>query len=119
MPPDYSGQNLCGRSFKGKNLEGANFSYADIRGTNFTGANLKGANFTGAKAGLQRHWALLLVLVSCLLAGVSGFLSICNSAAISQIFDSSQIPERQFAGWVALIVTIIVYMNGTKISRNS
>ncbi|BAY83306.1 hypothetical protein NIES267_27930 [Calothrix parasitica NIES-267] len=24
MPPDYSGQNLRGRSFKGKNLAGAN-----------------------------------------------------------------------------------------------
>jgi len=62
MAPDYSGQNLRGRSFKGQNLAGANFSYADIRSTNFTGANLKGANFTGAKAGLQKRWALLLVL---------------------------------------------------------
>ncbi|MFM6818834.1 MAG: pentapeptide repeat-containing protein, partial [Dolichospermum sp.] len=29
MPPNYSGQNLRGRSFKGQNLTGANFSKAD------------------------------------------------------------------------------------------
>ena len=74
MPPDYSGQNLRGRSFKGQNLEGANFSYADIRGTNFTGANLRGTDFTGAKAGLQKRWALLLVLLSWLLLGISSFV---------------------------------------------
>ncbi|NJL81481.1 MAG: pentapeptide repeat-containing protein [Richelia sp. SM2_1_7] len=74
MPPDYSGQNLRGRSYKGQNLEGADFSHADIRGTNFTGANLRGANFTGAKAGLQKRWALLLVLLSWLLSAISGFL---------------------------------------------
>ncbi|MEH2114027.1 MAG: pentapeptide repeat-containing protein [Nostoc sp.] len=30
MPPDYSDQNLRGRSFKGQNLTGANFSKANI-----------------------------------------------------------------------------------------
>ena len=83
MPPDYSGQNLRGRSFKGQNLAGANFSYADIRSTNFTGANLKGANFTGAKAGLRKRWALLIVLLSWLLSGTSGFFSLFNKAFIS------------------------------------
>mgnify|MGYP001801590838 CR=1 FL=1 len=75
MPADYSSQNLRGRSFKGQNLEGANFSYADIRGANFTGANLSGVNFTGVKAGLQKRWALLLVLVSCLMSAVSGLIN--------------------------------------------
>ncbi|NJO29656.1 MAG: pentapeptide repeat-containing protein [Richelia sp. SL_2_1] len=110
MPPDYSGQKLRGRSFKGQNLAGADFSHADIRGTNFTGANLRGANFTGAKAGLQRRWALLLVLLSWLLSAISGFLYLFNAAIISSIFDSSQTVENQVAGWVALVVTIIVYI---------
>ncbi|MEO1376441.1 MAG: pentapeptide repeat-containing protein [Cyanobacteria bacterium J06635_10] len=110
MPPDYSGQNLCGRSFKGENLAGANFSYADIRGTNFTGANLRGANFTAAKAGLQKRWALFLVLLSWLLLGILAFLSLFCAFFIMYIFDSSQTPENQFLGWVALIVTIIVYI---------
>ncbi|MEO1765296.1 MAG: pentapeptide repeat-containing protein, partial [Cyanobacteria bacterium J06629_18] len=103
-------QNLRGRSFKGQNLEGANFSYADIRGVNFAGANLKGANFTGAKAGLQKRWVFLLLLLSWLLSGISGFLSIFNTTSIAYIFDSSKSPMDQFTGWVALIVTIIVYI---------
>ncbi|MEL6460519.1 MAG: pentapeptide repeat-containing protein [Cyanobacteria bacterium J06621_15] len=110
MPLDYSGQNLRGRSFKGQNLEGANFSYADIRGANFAGANLKGANFTGAKAGLQKRWALFLVLLSWLLSGISGYLSLFNTISIAYVFDSSQSVENQFAGWLAMIVTIIVYI---------
>ncbi|NJO57893.1 MAG: pentapeptide repeat-containing protein [Richelia sp. RM2_1_2] len=110
MPPDYSGQKLRGRSFKGQNLAGADFSHADIRGTNFTGANLRGANFTGAKAGLQKRWALLLVLLSWLLSAISGFLYLFNAAIISLIYDSSQTVEYQVAGWVALVVTIIVYI---------
>ena len=110
MPPDYSGQNLRGRSFKGQNLEGANFSYADIRGTNFTGANLRGTDFTGAKAGLQKRWALLLVLLSWLLLGISSFVCVINSFFISYIFDYSQDPQSQFTSLVAVIVTIIAYI---------
>ncbi len=64
--------NLRGQSFKGKDLSGADFSEADIRSANFTGANLRGANFCGAKCGLQKSWAILLVMLSWLLAGISG-----------------------------------------------
>ena len=110
MPRDYSGQNLRGRSFKGQDLAGANFSYANIRGTNFTDANLRGANFTGAKAGLQKRWALFLVLLSLLLSLISGFLSLFHTVLIAYIFDSSQNPEILFSGWIALIITIIVYI---------
>ena len=110
MPPDYSGQNLRGRSFKGQNLEGANFSYADIRGIYFTGANLRGTDFTGAKAGLQKRWALLLVLLSWLLLGISSFVCVINSFFISYIFDYSQDPQSQFTSLVAVIVTIIAYI---------
>ncbi|MEH2172758.1 hypothetical protein [Nostoc sp.] len=35
---------------------------------------LIGANFSHAKAGLQRRWAICLVIVSFLLSGVLGFL---------------------------------------------
>ncbi len=107
MPPDYSGQNLSGRSFKGQNLADANFSHTDIRSTNFTGANLRRANFTGAKAGSQKRWILLLVVLFLLLLVISGLY---NVPLISFIFNSSRSLHGSVAGWVTLIVTIIVYI---------
>ncbi|MFM6224755.1 MAG: pentapeptide repeat-containing protein, partial [Dolichospermum sp.] len=87
MPPDYSGQNLRGRSFKGQDLTGANFSQADIRGANFTNANLKGADFTGAKAGLQRRWVIGLLIITLLLSALPGLFS---TASVSYVtIDSS------------------------------
>ncbi|MHC5766798.1 MAG: pentapeptide repeat-containing protein [Nostoc sp.] len=108
MALDFSGQNLRGRNFKGrKDLAGANFSYADIRGANFTKANLTSANFSHAKAGLQRRWAIFLVLVSCLLSGLSGFIWELNGNVVSHIFDSSI--YKQIAGWITLILLIAFF----------
>ncbi len=111
MYQNFSRQNLRGRSFRGQNLEGADFSYADLKGTNFTGANLQRVNFTGAKAGLQRYWALCLVMLSWLVSGISGFLFLYNGILTTYIFNSSDTAiENQISGWIALIVTIIVYI---------
>ncbi|MBD2163097.1 pentapeptide repeat-containing protein [Calothrix membranacea FACHB-236] len=107
MGLDFSGQNLRGRNFKGQDLTGADFSYADIRGANFTNANLTGANFSHAKAGLQRRWAIFLVLISWLLSGVSGFFWAVDGYLVSSIFSDST--DNQIAGWVALIVLIVFF----------
>ncbi|MUG99775.1 hypothetical protein F7734_48890 [Scytonema sp. UIC 10036] len=112
MPPDYSGQNLRGRSFKGQNLEGGNFSYANIRGCDFTGTNLIGANFSHVKAGLQKRWAIFLVVVSWLLSGVSGIFSGYAGALVaSLIFYSSKDPQEQItyqiAGWIIIVILAI------------
>ncbi|MEH2467819.1 pentapeptide repeat-containing protein [Nostoc sp.] len=105
MAEDFSHQNLRGRNFKGrKDLAGANFSYADIRGVNFSGANLTEANFSYAKAGLQRGWAIGLVIVSFLLSGLSGFLWALNGDLVLNIFDSSS--NKYIEGWLALITLI-------------
>ena len=111
MYQDFSRQNLRGRSFRGRNLEGADFSYVDLRGADFTGANLQRVNFTGAKAGLQRCWRLFLVVLSWLLSGISGFLFLYSGILTTYIFNSSATSiEDQVSGWIALIVTIIVYI---------
>ncbi|MCC5618665.1 pentapeptide repeat-containing protein [Nostoc sp. CHAB 5836] len=108
MALDFSGENLRGRNFKGQDLAGANFSYADIRGANFTNANLTGANFSHAKAGLQRGWAIFLVIVSWLLSGLSGCLWSVNGYLVSLIFDTSSL-ENQIRGWTALVVLIAFF----------
>ncbi len=106
MPQNFSGQNLRGRSFKGIDLTGADFSHADIRSTDFTDAILTETSFCHAQAGLQRRWAILLVLVSWLLAGVSGFFSGFAGVLVSFIFDSSSF-TNQVVGWTSLIILIV------------
>lgn len=109
MPPDYSGQNLRGRSFKGQNLTGANFSKADIRGANFTNAILKDADFRGGKAGLQRRWTIGLLIASWLLSGISGFLSILVGALVALIFNIKS-TQNVIIGIVSLIVILVFFI---------
>ncbi|MBO3463274.1 pentapeptide repeat-containing protein [Aetokthonos hydrillicola Thurmond2011] len=107
MPADYSGQNLRGRNFRGKNLEGANFSSSDIRSADFSGANLRGANFSHAKAGLQRRWAILLVLVSWVLMGLAGFLAAFANALIALLVLMKQPNDQiayQIVGWTVIVI---------------
>ncbi|MDF5725898.1 MAG: pentapeptide repeat-containing protein [Rhizonema sp. PD37] len=110
MPQNYSGKNLRGRSFRGKNLEGANFSGADIRSADFSGANLTGANFSNARLGLQRRWAIFLVLISWVLMSISGFLSaIAGYFVAALIFQPAKGSEiaYQTAGFAVVIILII------------
>ncbi|MFP4411176.1 pentapeptide repeat-containing protein [Coleofasciculus sp.] len=106
---DFSGENLRGQSFKGKDLSGADFSEADIRGANFTKAKLTGANFSGAKAGLQKRWAIGLVISSWILAGISGTLSGLASGLVAFIVDSSSI-NNVIGGSVALIMLAVFFI---------
>jgi uncharacterized protein YjbI with pentapeptide repeats len=109
MPPDYSGQNLRGRSFKGQNLTGANFSKADIRGANFTNAILKDADFTGVMAGLQKRWKIILVIVSLLLLLVSGFISAVIGGWVGvTLSNSSSSVDNYFPGFAAVISLILL-----------
>ncbi|TAF06847.1 MAG: hypothetical protein EAZ77_11450 [Nostocales cyanobacterium] len=105
MPPDYSGQNLRGRSFKGQNLTGANFSKADIRGANFTNAILKGADFSGAKAGLQRRWVIGFLIVIFLLSAISGFFPILSGTLFLSIKTNNS--ENLIAGIVLILILTV------------
>ena len=106
MPLDYSGQNLQGRSFKGQNLTGANFSKADIRGANFTNAILKGADFTGAKAGLQRRWVIILLIIALLLLALASIYSIIIGLSVANIFDTKH-PGNILMGVVSLVFILV------------
>ncbi|MFG6105346.1 pentapeptide repeat-containing protein [Leptothoe sp. EHU-05/26/07-4] len=103
---DFKGVSLRGQNFKGKDLSGADFSGADIRSTNFTNANLTGVDFSRAQAGLQRRWAVGLVVVSLLLLFFSGFLSGIAGAFVSVIFDSSNL-DNQITGWISLVIIVV------------
>jgi len=118
MPPDFSGQNLRGRSFKGrKDLTGANFSYADIRGADFTGAILIGANFSHAKAGLQKRWSIVLLIVSLFLLTLSGIVSayagVFTGAALIigyvLLSVSKGIISPIFFGGIFILITLAVF----------
>ncbi len=114
MSPDYSGQNLRGRSFKGQNLTGANFSKADIRGANFTNAILKGADFTGATAGLQRRWVIGLLIVTFLLSLLTGLFSIIITMVIKLTTESTD-AGKLVAGIVlsiAIITPLLAVLKG-------
>ena len=108
-PQNFSGQNLQGRSFKGrKDLAGADFSYADIRGADFTDAILRGANFSHTRAGLQSRWKIGLVIVSLLLAALSGFASAYAGAAMG-IALLSKNPSNVFSG-VVIVITLVIFV---------
>ena len=103
---DFRGANLRGQSFKGKDLSGADFSGADIRSANFTRAKLYGANFSEVKAGLQRRWAIVLVLAAWLLEGMVGLFSALPGALVLIMFDSQL--TGVISGWTALIVIVVL-----------
>ncbi|MEH1945974.1 MAG: pentapeptide repeat-containing protein [Nostoc sp.] len=109
MPPDYSSQNLRGRSFKGQNLTGANFRGKDIRGADFTNAILKDADFTGAKAGLQLHWLIMLLIVALVLLASGVIFSISLGLSAASIFDT-RYTGNVFIGLVCIIVVAVFYI---------
>ncbi|AOY80249.1 pentapeptide repeat-containing protein [Moorena producens JHB] len=102
---DFRRVNLRGQSFQGQNLSGADFSEADIRGAKFNNANLTGTKFCQAKAGLQKRWAIVLLLVPSIVSGLSGFASLLGGGLVGFMFESN----NQVSGCIALVTIIIVY----------
>ncbi|NEP12270.1 MAG: hypothetical protein F6K14_19095 [Symploca sp. SIO2C1] len=105
---DFSGECLRGESLQGMNLADADFSEADIRGTNFTNAYLRGAKFCGAKAGLQKRWAIFLVVVLWLLSAMSGIFSLWIGLLVELIFDASHI--KRITGLFSIIELAIFFI---------
>ena len=97
-------QNLRGADLSGADLSGADLSEANIRSTNFTNANLRGAKFCGAQCGLQKRWVILLLILSWLLAGISGFSSLMAAYLFRQSLD-----------WLLVGFLILIICQGIKV----
>ncbi len=108
MSFNFLGQNLRNRSFISENMENANFSYEDIRGKNFSQANLKGTKLIGTKAGLQKYWAVVFIIFSCLLSVISALFWAKAVSPLMNIFapvDLENIQEH-ITGVFSLIIFI-------------
>ena len=103
MAQNYRRAKLRGKSFKGQDLTGADFSNSDIRGTDFSGAILTGANFRDAKAGLQRRWAIALVIFALLISAISGLLSAVGGSLLGFLLVNNH-RENIYVVVISLVV---------------
>ncbi len=108
---NFQNANLRGQNFKGQDLSGADFSNADIRSANFSQANLTGANFTGAKAGLQKRWVILQLLIAIPLSAAMDFVAVIFPATFTAGFlTPSSIEEFTiFPGLLSLFTIAVVF----------
>ncbi len=109
MAQEYRRAKLRGKSFKGQDLTGADFSYSDIRGADFTNAILRDTNFSSTKAGLQRRWAMTIILFSLLLSALSGLMSAVGGSLMGFILiDSAR--ENVYIGVASLLILSVFFL---------
>jgi uncharacterized protein YjbI with pentapeptide repeats len=109
MAQNFCRANLRGKSFKGQDLTGADFSDSDIRGADFTQAKLRGAKFKHVKAGMQRRWAIGLLIYSLLLSAASGLMSAIGGALLAFILVS-KVTENFFIGAISLTILALFFI---------
>ncbi len=109
MAQEYHRAKLRGKSFKGQDLTGVDFSNSDIRGTDFTNAILRGANFSHTKSGLQRRWAIIIILFTLVLSAISGLMSAVGGSLVGFILiDSARI--NVYVGVASLIILSVYFL---------
>ena len=108
--PDYSGQNLSGRSFRGQDLRGAVFRNADLRGVGFCEADLTGADFSGARMGKTSRrwlWELPVQFMSGIIEGIIiivGFFLMARLmiAPLSELISATELADTAAYYWALL-----------------
>ncbi|MEI6430125.1 MAG: pentapeptide repeat-containing protein [Pseudanabaena sp. ELA607] len=105
---NFAGQNLRGRSFKCQDLSGADFSGADLRGTDFTDAILREANFSKAKTGVQKRWLAFQLVISFVIAALSGFLAAFAGLWVALFLTPNYIKDFTIIPAIAMIFIIAV-----------
>ncbi|AOY79250.1 pentapeptide repeat-containing protein [Moorena producens JHB] len=103
---DFRRVNLRGQSFQGKDLSGADFSEADIRGTNFKNAILRETKFCKAVAGLQRPWAIGLLIVSLLLSGVIGCWSVIAASYVARLMKPEYTQQYSYLPGILFFIVL-------------
>ncbi len=112
---DFRNLNLRGQSFRGHNLSGADFSGCDLRGTNFRNAILQETIFHQAKAGLQKQWVIVLVLITWLISTFSGFLLTVSTSLITYFFRSNSEGMQLITG--IILISFLIFILITIISQ--
>ena len=111
MSKDYSGLNLCGRSFRGQDLRGAIFTQSSLRGADFKKSILKNTDFSGAKCGLRKRWVGLLFLALLLLSGLSGIISgVGGYLATYLLMPEQNIDFYNFPSAIATLITSLIFL---------
>ena len=109
MAQEYHRAKLRGKSFKGQDLTGVDFSNSDIRGTDFTNAILTGANFSHTKSGLQRRWAIIIILFTLVLSAISGLMSAVGGSLVGFILIESA-RSHLYTGVASLIILSVFFL---------
>ncbi len=110
---EFKDTNLQGISLENQDLSCENFSKSTIQSTKFTNAILIAANFTQVRTGLQKRWFILLIIISCLLSGLSGFFSILTVDMFSGLFLFFEYHVNDVAPFLVNVISFIFFVNFT------
>ena len=105
---DFRGTILRGCNFHGANLSGADFTGADIRSAQFVNTILRETQFIFVKAGLQKRWAFIQIILLTLLAVSAGTIHAFTFILIYNFLGSfAAITANKFE--ISYLILLIIY----------